>query len=186
MNYQERISARVDALVLQQPKLEPLRDLFREYLTTDNIGGMELGSRLFDILRATGVDRSSPLYKETFEIATEADLYSSENLRSPQEFALIQTGERGAEGIHPTAEPYRIMVLDKGVSLGDAQEARKRIRLSAPGSYFGLDSDLVGISMEPIDSEGRTVKDPVPLRDDGTTMDPSEYNYSVNFPFRRK
>ena len=32
MNYQERILGRVDALISQQLKLEPLRDLFHEYL----------------------------------------------------------------------------------------------------------------------------------------------------------
>lgn len=185
MNYQQRIMSRVDALVAQQPKLKPLSDLFHEYLTTDNIGGMELGSRVFDILRAAGVERGSPLYKETFGISQEADLYSSENLRSPQEFALIQSA-RGEEGISPTTEPYRIMALDKGVSLEDIQEARNRIGLSAHGSYFGLDTDLVGISVEPVDSEGRTIRDPLPLREDGKPMTTSEYNYAGNFPFRRK
>ena len=185
MNYQKRILSRVDTLVSQRPKLKPLRDLFSEYLTTDNIGGMELGSRVFDILRDSGVERNSPLYKEVFEIAKEADIYSGENLRSPQEFALVQS-PMGEEGISPTTEPYRIMALDMGAPLEDVQEARRRIKHHALGSYFGLDADLVGISVEPIDLEGRTVKDPVPLREDGTHMDTSEYKYAANFPFRRK
>ena len=78
------------------------------------------------------------------------------------------------------------MALGAGASLQDIQEARKRIGLRAHGYYFGLGADLVGISVEPVDSEGRTIRDPVPLREDGEPINTSEYNYAGNFPFRRK
>ncbi|MBI2075959.1 MAG: hypothetical protein HYT72_01785 [Candidatus Aenigmarchaeota archaeon] len=185
MNYQDRILKRVDTIILQNPGLKPLHDLFQEYLTTDNIRSMSFGSKLTDILRIAGVTETHPAYERVISAAEEADLYGSKSVRSPQEYALIQS-PRGEEGISPTKEPYRIMALDMTANLEDVQEARKRIGLSSHGSYFGLPVDFIRISVEDIDSEGRTTRDPVPLREDGTPMDPSAYTYASNFPFRRK
>lgn len=184
MNYQDRILKRVDALISQNPQLKPLHDLFRTYLTTDTVGSMAFGNKLSTILEEAGIPAGA-VYDEAFAAAQEADLHGSKSVRSPQEYALIQSA-RGEEGISPTNEPYKIMALTSGASLENVQLARSRIRPKALGCYFELGADFVRISVEPIDGEGNTVRDPVPLREDETPMNPREYKYSANFPFRRR
>jgi hypothetical protein len=122
-------------------------------------------------------------------LAEETDVYSPENLKSPQELALIQSS-RGEEGISKYENPYTPMALGKGATLGNVRDARRRINNYARGFYFGLEVNSplykdIQISVEEIDDKGNTIADPVPFNEDGTPMDSSLWHYSENFPFRR-
>lgn len=186
MNYEERILIKVDALIAQDPRLQPLHELFESYLTTYELGDMQFGATINDILQTSEIDKGSALYQKVLGIMDESSLYSRNIARSVQEYALVQS-DKGEEGIEPVEKPYRIMALDKGVSIADIQLVRTRIKRRAFGLYFGLpDPDsFVRISVEPVNENGETIRDPVPLNEDGTLMDPFLWSYSDNFPFRR-
>ncbi len=184
MGYQQRIMNKVDRLTASDSSLEPLRPLFNEYLSTGNIGAMKFGGEVGGILQTSGIDESNPVYAEVIDAAKEAGIYSPQNVKSPQEFALLQS-DRGEEGIGSfKGEPYQPFALVMGAALEDVREARNRTKPRAWASYFGVEGDFIRISVESIDSEGRTIRDPIPLQEDGTPR--SEFKYSANFPFRRK
>ncbi|MBI2971773.1 MAG: hypothetical protein HYY37_05130 [Candidatus Aenigmarchaeota archaeon] len=88
MNYQKRILDKVDSLTAGRPELSPVGDAFRDYFAS-NASGFVFGATLSAVMRTGGIGVEDPLYRELFAAAEEADVYSGENLRTPQEFALI-------------------------------------------------------------------------------------------------
>jgi len=81
-------------------------------------------------------------------------------------------------------EPHKPIGVIKGdLSVAEAQKARELARRqNAFGNYFGLD-DMVSISLESLDENGNTIRDPRVLDD---ALNPIATNYSVDFPARRE
>ena len=82
-------------------------------------------------------------------------------------------------------EPHKpIGIIEGELSIEEAQRARELAgRYRAFGNYFWLDRSLVSISLEPLDSDGNTVRDPCVLDD---RLNPVATSYSDNFPARRE
>ncbi len=97
---------------------------------------------------------------------------------TPQEhFSMGSTG-------YEAFEPYIPVGIQRGeLDLEEAVHVRRVLgfyRIQMTGKYFGLDV-LKGpyrISLEPLDENGNTVRDPMPL-------DTDDFHYSADFPNRR-
>ena len=80
-------------------------------------------------------------------------------------------------------EPHKPIGIIMGeFTVEEANRARQLAkRQSAFGQYFGLD-DLIKVSLEPLDENGNTVRDPRVLDD---KLEPVPTQYSPDFPFKR-
>lgn len=118
-------------------------------------------------------------------------LTQREYLMTPQEHMLIgSTPSDGKGGIFDGDDPYTpiiFKILEKlDISLVNAQRARL-----CPGKsladYFGLETEdrlYVATSIEPLDENGDTIRDPVPLTKKGKPMK-NGWRYSSDFPYGR-
>lgn len=82
-------------------------------------------------------------------------------------------------------EPYKPLgVIDNTMSIESANMWRRMIKkIYVLGVYFGLDGRRVGISLEPLDERGNTIRDPVLLDKDDN---PLPTQYGNDFPYRRR
>lgn len=82
-------------------------------------------------------------------------------------------------------EPYiPIGFLAGELSLSEIAKARSLEKIfEATGYYFNNCALFVTASLEPLDSIGRTIRDPILLND---SLYPISFEYSKNFPCRRE
>ncbi len=70
------------------------------------------------------------------------------------------------------------------LTIAEARKARKLLRVTkAYGKFFGKAETTVLVTLEPLDREGNTIRDPQ-LVDEN--LNPVETSYAEDFPFRRK
>ena len=102
-----------------------------------------------------------------------------ENIHTYQEHQIIGS----TEWIKYAEEPYKPIGIIKGeLTVNETNKARQLAkRQSAFGSYFNLD-DLVQVSLEPLDENGNTIRDPIVLNE---RLEPLPTQYAANFPFKR-
>lgn len=82
-------------------------------------------------------------------------------------------------------DPYKpIGIIKRDLTIIEAQRARRlAVKTGALAHYFNKEMSFIAVSLEPLDSQGNTVRDPV-LLDRDLLVIPT--TYAKDFPFRRK
>lgn len=153
----------------------------------DVIGSMMAYSRKYTGKDKNEVEKAiASLAREVNGAFEEKGIYSVGNLMTGQEHSLM-----GSSGQANSQEPWkpRILLERQGadIDLLNAQRERQGSFPTLLAQYFGLKvyrDTFVQVSLEPLDKNGNTIRDPVPLDEKGQAL--QIYVKSSDFPFMRE